>query len=169
MRASLNKGFRAPILPDLYQPAAFSVASPPGTRDAVISALLSEASLPASAQFLTKTYTLPSPNLQPEKSEGRSVGFAVDIPKIKGLSFTIDYWEITQKNLIVSQTTTTGLDESLLRAYTQAQLAAGKDILSINVGSRDNPNQPASGYQGDPYILRPGHCIRYRARSANLR
>jgi outer membrane receptor protein involved in Fe transport len=154
VRASLNKGFRAPDLANLYQPASFSVASPPGTRDVVRNNFFNAAGLGNDIQILTKTYSLPSPNLQPEISEGRSVGIAIDIPQVKGLSFTVDYWEITQNNLIVSQTTTAGLDESLLKAYTQAQLAAGKSITSINVGSRISPNEPASNYQGDPYTLR---------------
>jgi outer membrane receptor protein involved in Fe transport len=154
VRASLNKGFRAPDLADLYQPASFSVATPPGNRDIVRNNLFNAAGLGNDVQILTKTYTLANRALQPEISDGRSVGLVLDVPKIKGLSFTIDYWEITQKNLIVAQTTTSGLDEALLRAYTQAQLAAGKSILSIDVGSRVDPTVPAANYRGDPYTLR---------------
>ena len=153
VRASVNKGFRAPILSQLYQPAAFSVASPPGVRDISRNNFLTAAGLAADLQFLTKTYTLANVGLKPELTDGRTVGIAVDIPKIKGLSFAVDYWEINQKNLIVTQTTTAGLDESMLKAYTQAQLAAGKSITAIDVGSRLTPFE-AGNYQGDPFWLR---------------
>lgn len=156
VRASLNKGFRAPILSELWQPSSFGVATPPGSRDVVRNNYITQTAvgLPADVQILTKSYTLSNPNLQPEISDGRGIGVAIDVPYVKGLSVTMDYWEITQKNLIVSQGTTSGLDEAMLRAYTQAQLAAGKSITSINVGSRITPSEPASGYQGDPFILR---------------
>src|SRR5471030_986215 len=109
-RASLNEGFRAPLLSDLYQPASFSVAALPGVRDPTRQTYLnSEAGLPNDAQFLTKTYTLANPALKPEQSNGRSLGMVLDMPKVKGLSFTIDYWEITQKDLIIAQTTMAGL------------------------------------------------------------
>ncbi len=154
MRASLNKGFRAPVLSDLYQPPAFTIASPPGNRDNARNNLFVAAGLAQDQQVLNRTYTLANSLLGPETSEGRSVGIVLDVPKLKGLSFTVDYWELSQKNLILTQGTSAGLDEAKLRAYTQAQLAAGKSILNIDVGSRTTPGQPASGYQGDPFLLR---------------
>ena len=153
VRGSINKGFRAPDLADLYQPGAFSVGTPPGSRDAARNNFFTLAGLPPDIQVLTQSYTLNNPNLQPEISTGRSVGIVVDIPKIKGLSFTVDYWELTQNNLMISKGTSAGLDEQLLLAYTQAQLAAGKSITSIDVGSRPLPSAPNT-YQGDPNLLR---------------
>ncbi len=156
VRASINKGFRAPDLASLYQPPAFTVGSPPGTRDAVRNNFLTQTSvgLPADVQILAKTYTLSNPNLQPEESEGRSVGIAIDVPKIKGLSFSVDYWEITQNNLIQAKGRDVDLDNQLIRQYTQAQLAAGRNINDINIGSRSDPGDTAGGYVGDPNTLR---------------
>jgi outer membrane receptor protein involved in Fe transport len=153
IRASLNKGFRAPDLASLYQPAAFSVASPPGVRDTARDNIKVAALGTRDDQFLTRTYSLPTPDLQAEQSEGRSVGVVFDVPKIKGLSLTVDYWEIRQKSLIVTQTVSAGLDESKLRAFTQAQLATGKPIMSIDVGFHETPDGPNT-YQGDPFLLR---------------
>jgi outer membrane receptor protein involved in Fe transport len=153
VRGSVNKGFRAPDLADLYQPASFTVASPPGNRDAVRTNFFTGAGLPSDAQVLNKTYTLGNPDLGPEESKGRSVGIAVEIPKVKGLSVTVDYWEIEQNNLIISQTRDSSVDEALLRAFTQSQLAAGKPIGSIDTGSRTTPDGPNT-YVGDPYTLR---------------
>ena len=156
VRASINKGFRAPDLASLYQPPAFSVGSPPGTRDAVRNNFLTQTSvgLPADVQVLAKTYSISNPSLQPEESEGRSVGIAVDVPKIKGLSFSVDYWEITQNNLIQAKGRDANLDEDLIRAYTQQQLAAGKNINDINIGYRLTPGATSGGYIGDPNTLR---------------
>jgi iron complex outermembrane receptor protein len=156
VRASLNKGFRAPDLADLYQPPSFTVGSPPGTRDTVRNNFLTQTSvgLPADAQVLAKTYSLGNPGLQPEESEGRSIGIAVDVPKVKGLSFTVDYWEITQNNLIVAKGRDATLDDQLLRQYTQAQLAAGKNVNDIDIGYRVTPGDTSGNYKGDPNTLR---------------
>ncbi len=153
VRGSLNKGFRAPDLADLYQPASFSVGTPPGSRDPARNNFFTLAGLAPDTQVLTQGYTLANPLLQPETSTGKSIGIAVEIPQVKGLSFTVDYWELTQQNLLVSVGTTAGLDEALLLAYTQQQLAAGKSITSIDVGSHALPSLPNT-YRGDPNILR---------------
>ena len=153
VRASLNKGFRAPDLADLYQPSSFTVGSPPGTRDVVRNNFLTGVGLPADTQVLNKTYSLGNAGLGPEESTGRSVGIAFDIPKVKGLSVTVDYWEIKQKNLIVTKTRDTAIDEALVRAYTQAQLAAGKTIGQIDTGYHLSPTEPNT-YVGDIYTLR---------------
>ncbi len=155
VRGSFNKGFNAPDLEDLYRPASFSVGSPPGSRDTVRNNFFIQTpvGLPADVLILAKTYSLPSPNLQPEQSEGRSVGVAIDVPKIRGLSFSVDYWEITQNNLIGSKGRDTAQDEALVRAYTQSQLALGKNINDIDTGYHVAPDQPNT-YVGDPYTLR---------------
>mgnify|MGYP003346979780 CR=1 FL=1 len=49
----------------------------------------------------------------------------VEVPGVKGLSVSIDYWEIEQKMLILAYARDATLDDQLLRAYTQSQLAAG--------------------------------------------
>lgn len=155
VRASMNEGFSAPDLATLYQPASFSVGSPPGTRDTVrVNYLQSAIPGYSDTQVLTKGYSLGNPDLQPEESEGKSVGIAIDVPFVKGLSFTIDYWEIEQNNLIISQGRDTSIDAQLLLAYTQSELAKGVPISQINFGSRLTPNDPATNYKGDVNTLR---------------
>jgi hypothetical protein len=153
LRGSINQGFHAPELIDLHQVATFTTLAPPGSRDPARNNFFTLAGLAPDAQILAKTYNTANPLLQPETSKGKSLGLAVEVPGVKGLSFTVDYWEITQNNLIVSVGSTAGLDEALLRAYTQAQLAAGKSITSIDVGSHALP-ELANTYKGDPNILR---------------
>ncbi|WP_438481186.1 TonB-dependent receptor plug domain-containing protein [Oleiharenicola lentus] len=156
VRASYNKGFRAPDLTTMNQAASFTVGTPPGTRDPVRSDYFVQAGQAVDAQVLNKTYTLPNPNLAPEESEGISAGIVFEVPKVKGLSVSIDYWEIEQNNLIISKTrdaTAIADDRAKLLAYTQAQLAAGQNILAINVGSRVDPSS-TTVYQGNEYTLR---------------
>ncbi len=153
VRASYNEGFHAPDLTDMNQPASFSVGSPPGSRDPVRDNYFVGAGLASDVQVLSKGYQTPSPDLQPEESEGISAGVVVEIPFVKGLSFSVDYWEISQDQLIISRGRDSGLDEQLLREYTQQQLAAGVPIEQINVGAHVSPDA-ADTYKGDSNTLR---------------
>ncbi|MSU25508.1 MAG: hypothetical protein EXS32_17005 [Opitutus sp.] len=159
VRASRNEGFRAPDLTLLYTPTQFSVLSPPGERDATRNNFLNSTALPAAIRVadvlvLRKSYTIGNPGLQPEISKGTSAGVVLEVPGIKGLSIGIDYWEIGQKNLIQSNGRNQSLDDQLLRAYTQEQLAKGVPIQQINVGYRLVPGDESGNYQGDPHTLR---------------
>ena len=165
VRASYNQGFRAPDLTDMNQPASFTVGSPPGTRDVVRDNYFTGAGLASDVQVLAKTYTLPQPDLMPEESEGLSAGVVVEVPFVKGLSVSVDYWEIETESLIINRTRSTANDEALLLAYTQQQLAAGVNIMDINVGSRSDPSD-TSVYRGDAYTLRAPVTADDRARFA---
>jgi outer membrane receptor protein involved in Fe transport len=131
VRASYNQGFTAPNLATLYAPRRFTVDSLPGVIDPYRQAALGEAA------YVQRNYTLGNPNLQPSVSVGRSAGIVLDVPKIKGLSITADYWQISQNDNIGSLTSAQILnaDNVALQAYTQAQLAAGVAIGAINAGS----------------------------------
>jgi iron complex outermembrane receptor protein len=152
LRGSFNKGFRAPDLASMNQPASFTVATPPGNVDLVRDQFFRAAGMSPDANVIFRNYTQPNPNLKPEKSQGISGGFVLEVPKIKGLSVSVDYWEIEQTNLIYTQTRVGEDDRALLHAYTQQQLAAGKNIFDIDVGSRLGPG--AHNYVGDPYTIR---------------
>jgi outer membrane receptor protein involved in Fe transport len=88
--------------------------------------------------------------LKPESSTGRSVGIVIDVPRLKGLSLSVDYWEIRQKNVISGPTATEAVnsDRDVLVAATQAALAAGTAIGQIDLGSA------TAHYQGDPAVVR---------------
>jgi iron complex outermembrane receptor protein len=153
VRGSVNQGFTAPDLPTLYQPTAFSVGSPPGSRDSVRNNFFLSAGLPADGLVLSKSYSSGNSALQPETSSGRSVGIAVDVPKVKGLSFTVDYWEIERKNLITTVGRDATGDAAEVLAFTQAQLAKGIPIGSIDTGFHLTPTS-ANTYVGDVNTLR---------------
>jgi hypothetical protein len=67
----------------------------------------------------------------------------------------VDYYEIEQRNLMVnaSDIYNTLYDYNQLLAYTQQQLAAGKNILDINVGAKTGPTD-TQFYAGNPFVLR---------------
>jgi hypothetical protein len=153
-RASLNEGFLAPDLTRVYSPTTRALQSPPGTRDSVRNNYFISAGKTADTQVLGATFSVANPNLQPEVSRGRSAGLVVEVPGVKGLSVSIDYWEIEQKMLILAYARDATLDDQLLRAYTQSQLAAGVPLDKIDVGYRLLPGDESGKYKGDPNTLR---------------
>ena len=153
-RASRNEGFLAPDLTRVYSPTLFSRTSPPGELDTVRSNFFTGAGRPADTRVLTINYNVANRALQPEVSKGRSAGLGVEVPGVKGLSFTVDYWEIEQKSLIISNGRDASVDDARLRAYTQAQLAAGVPVSQIDVGYRLTPGDETGSYKGDPNTLR---------------
>ncbi|MFM9029801.1 MAG: hypothetical protein ACKOTF_03825, partial [Opitutaceae bacterium] len=153
-RASRNEGFLAPDLTRVYAPTQFSRTSPPGELDTVRSNFFTGAGRPADTRVLTINYNIANRELQPEVSKGISAGFGLEVPGIKGLTVTVDYWEIEQRSLIISRGRDTSLDDSRLRAYTQAQIAAGVPIAQIDVGYRLTPGDESGNYKGDPNTLR---------------
>ena len=154
LRVSHNEGFLAPDLTRVYAPTSRALQSPPGTRDTVRSNHFTAAGRPADAQVLGATFSVANHDLQPEISKGRSAGLVVEVPVVKGLSVSVDYWEIEQKSLILAYARDATLDDQMLRAYTQAQLAAGVPLEQIDVGYRRLPGDDSGHYRGDPNTLR---------------
>ena len=76
-----------------------------------------------------------------------STGVVIYVPRVRGLSLTVDYWEIRLKN-IISSTGGMADDTAALVAATQAALAAGQNINSIDLGSG------TANYRGDPGVVR---------------
>ncbi len=143
-RGSYNQGFRAPNLAVLNQKERRIVNAYADTYRQPITALPTDGST-------NRTY-VSSGNfgLTAESSRGQSIGFVVDVPRVRGLSFTIDYWKIEQRNVIESDSSADILasDNQLLLAYTQAQIAAGRAVGTIDVGSG------TATYKGDPRAIR---------------
>lgn len=140
VRGSYNQGFRAPNLSVLYSadlPRQRTIADP--YRQPVTNNLPIDNS--------SRPFTLlANPELQPEESTGKTVGVVVDIPAVKGLSFSADYWEIKQSGVIVSPFDSLPQDDYIaLAAATQAQLASGKTIDQVDLGSGTDNYQGAYG------------------------
>ena len=142
VRGSYNEGFHAPNLVQLYSGVRKSTAtnSTDSYRSIVTGAIIDG---PSNRRQISQGNRF----LQPETSAGKSVGVVLDVPRIKGLSVSVDYWEIRQKSLIGSSGTIAD-DTAALQVATQAALAAGQNINAIDLGSG------TAAYKGDPAIRR---------------
>ena len=138
VRGSYNRGFRAPSLVSMFKGSFTGVTlSSTDSYRSIVTQLLTDG--PSNRTNLTTG----NHDLRPETSEGKSGGIVIDVPHVKGLSVSLDYWEIRQKNVIAASGTITD-DTAALLAATQAALAAGQNINSIDLGSG------TANYKGDP-------------------
>jgi iron complex outermembrane recepter protein len=144
LRASFNHGFRAPNLAVLNYPTRSTVGTQYDYYRGPVTGF------PGDGQAQRLTTIEGNPNLQPEKSEGGTAGFVLDLPFVDGLSFSADYWKIRQRNLIAAPVVTQlGEDDAArLLAATQAALAQGIPINQINLGSG------TAAYAGNPLVTR---------------
>ncbi len=141
-RASYNEGFHAPNLAQLFTGTLIRTAT--GSNDTYRSTVTG---LPTDGPSNRRSVAAGNPNLQPEKSVGKSAGLVVDVPVLKGLSLGVDYWEIRQKDVIASSGSIAD-DTAALLAATAAALASGQSINAIDLGSG------TANYQGDPSVVR---------------
>jgi len=140
-RASYNQGFVAPNLAELFTGQLELGVTATDTYRFPVTGLPTDGS--------ANRLEISSGNLalKPEKSRGKTAGVVVDVPHVRGLSASIDYWEIRVDNVITASGGVTA-DTLALEAATQRELAAGVPINSINLGSG------TSNYLGDPSVVR---------------
>jgi iron complex outermembrane receptor protein len=141
-RASSNEGFHAPNLAQLFTGTLIRTVT--GSTDSYRSAVTG---LTTDGPSNRRSVASGNRTLKPETSSGKSGGIVLDVPYVKGLSVSVDYWEIAQKS-IISSSGSIADDTAALQAATQAALAAGQSIDSINLGSG------TTDYKGDPSVLR---------------
>lgn len=131
LRGSYNKSFRAPNLAqtDTTQLLRVNYTSDP-YRYAVTGFAL-DGSGPR------RTYRQGNSTLGPERAENFGLGFVIDVPGIRGLSITGDYWRMKQRDAIsaLSNADVLALDELALDLATRAALANGQSIDQIDLGS----------------------------------
>jgi outer membrane receptor protein involved in Fe transport len=141
-RASYNEGFHAPNLAQLFTGTLIRTVT--GSTDTYRSTVTN-----AITDGPSNRRSVASGNrqLQPETSTGKSAGFVVEVPHVKGLSVSVDYWEIAQKNIIGAGGGVAD-DTAALLAATQAALAAGQNINAIDLGSG------TANYKGDGSVVR---------------
>ncbi len=142
VRASDNQGFHAPNLAQLFTGTLIRTVT--GSTDTYRSPVTG---LPTDGPSNRRSVASGNPNLQPEKSKGKSVGLVIEVPRLKGLSLGVDYWEIAQSNVIAASGSIAD-DNQTLNVATQAALAAGQAIGAIDLGSG------TANYQGDASVVR---------------
>ena len=142
VRASHSKGFRPPSLPALYRGSFIGTAlNSQDTYRSTVTQLLTD-------QGLNRINRVEgNPKLQPEKSNGISSGLVIDVPGVRGLSLTVDYYEIRHRDILGSSGSIND-DRDALVAATQAALAAGQSINAIDLGAG------TGRYQGDGSVVR---------------
>ncbi|MDP3069212.1 MAG: TonB-dependent receptor [Opitutaceae bacterium] len=142
VRGSYNQGFRAPNLAQLFTGTLVrTVTGSTDTYRSLVTGLITDG--PSNRRSIASG----NRQLTPETSTGKSAGIVVDIPWVKGLSVSVDYYEIRQKNLISSGGGVADDTAALLKA-TQDALAAGTAIGAIDLGSG------TAAYKGDPSVVR---------------
>jgi iron complex outermembrane receptor protein len=142
VRGSYNQGFHAPNLAQLFTGTLIRTVT--GSRDTYREAVTG---LPSDGASNRRSVASGNPDLQPEKSTGKSAGIVVEVPVVKGLSLGVDYWEVAQTDVIASSGSIAD-DNQALVAATQAALAAGQSIASIDLGSG------TANYRGDGSVVR---------------
>src|SRR5260221_202211 len=118
LRASFNEGFEAPNLPTEYAPTAYFSAT---NIDPYKNAIIGEGPYAANANLAGNR------SLKPTRTYGRHLGVVIDVPYVKGLSLTADYWNINEFNLVgtLSQAQILLDDQARLIAYSAKATAAG--------------------------------------------
>ena len=73
----------------------------------------------------------------PEEANTWVAGFVLEVPKVRGLSFTVDYFKLNQNNVIQNVGTGPAIDrdEVILDLAVKAELAKGTPINQIDLGS----------------------------------
>ena len=144
VRGSYNEGFMAPSLAALFTSPRWTISAGAGDVDIYRNPVTAE------GPYVQRTYFGGNPDLKAQESEGETFGVVIDVPGVRGLSVTADYWKISRTNLL-GQRSVAQIRESdvaLIRAYTAQQLAAGVPIGSIDIGSG------TAAYKGDPDVER---------------
>lgn len=141
-RASYNQGFRAPNLAQLFTGSLVRTVT--GSTDSYRSSVTG---LPTDGASNRRSYRSGNQNLKPETSVGKTAGLVIDVPKVKGLSLSADYWQIEQQG-VIGLSGSINDDRDALIAATQAALAAGTPINEIDLGSG------TANYQGDGSVVR---------------
>jgi len=144
-RGSYNESFRAPNLVQTNtSPLQRSVTGVSDPYRNEVTALITDGSTNRTV------FRQGNASLRPEEADTTTFGVAFEVPRIKGLTVTVDWWRINQ-NKVIDNLSATGVllrDEQLLDAFTQARIAAG--TAADNVAT----NSGAAGYQGNPNVTR---------------
>jgi outer membrane receptor protein involved in Fe transport len=145
IRASYNESFRAPNLVQTNtQPLQRSVSGVSDPYRFEVTNQIGDGSVSRTV------YRQGNASLEPEESRASTIGIAVEVPGVNGLTFTADWWRIDQNGVIDNLTATGQLtrDEQILDAATQEAIAAGQNPNTLDLGSG------TAGYKGNPKINR---------------
>lgn len=145
MRASVNESFKAPNI----------LQTNPARRQVFVSGISDPYRFEVTNIFTDGStgrtvFREGNPGLKPEESINYTAGFVLEVPLIKGLAVTADFWKANQNNLITAEGGSLQLlkDEEMLDDETNRQLQAGVPIAQVDLGSG------TAAYKGNPLIKR---------------
>ncbi len=144
LRASVAESFRAPNLVQTnITPLRRQISADDPYRAEVTR-------LPSDGTAQRTVFRQGNQNLQPEEAKTWVAGFVLEVPKVRGLSFTFDYFKLNQNKVIenIGAGPAIDRDEVLLDLATKAELAKGTPIDQIDLGSG------AANYKGSNKITR---------------
>ena len=144
LRGSMAESFRAP---NLVQTNITPLRRQIGADDPY---RFEVTALPSDGTAQRTVFRQGNQNLQPEEANTWVAGFVLEVPKVRGLSFTFDYFKLNQNKVIenVGAAATIDRDEVLLDLAMQAELAKGTPLAQIDLGSG------TANYRGSNKVLR---------------
>jgi iron complex outermembrane receptor protein len=144
LRASYNESFRAPNLAQTDRTPLLRVNYTADPYRYTVTNAAVDNSGPR------RTFRQGNDRLDPETAQNWGAGFVMDVPWIRGLSVTADYWKMEQRNAITAlgNAQVLALDELALDLATKAALASGKSIDQVDLGSG------GSSYAGSNRVTR---------------
>ncbi len=131
LRASYNQSFRAPNLAQTNTSPLLRVNYTADPYRYTVTNAAVDNSGPR------RTFRQGNERLEPEKAKNWGAGFVLDVPGVRGLSLTVDYWKMHQRDAITAlgNAQVLALDELALDLATRAALASGKSIDQVDLGS----------------------------------
>lgn len=131
LRASIAESFRAPNLVQTNVTALRRQISADDPYRFEVTGLASDGTTQRTS------YRQGNQNLVPEEAQTWTAGFVFEVPKVRGLSLTFDYFAINQNKVIENMGTAAVIDrdELFLDLAVQAAIASGKSIDQIDLGS----------------------------------
>jgi outer membrane receptor protein involved in Fe transport len=144
LRGSVAESFRAP---NLVQTNITPLRRQIGADDPY---RFEVTALPTDGTAQRTTFRQGNQDLEPEEAKTWVAGFVLEVPKVRGLSVTFDYFKLNQNKVIenVGAAAAIDRDEVLLDLAVQAELAKGTPIAQIDLGSG------TANYRGSNKVLR---------------
>ncbi len=144
LRGSVAESFRAPNLVQTnITPLRRQISADDAYRFEVTA-------LPSDGTAQRTVFRQGNQNLQPEEAKTWVAGFVLEVPKVRGLSVSFDYFHLNQNKVIenIGAANAIDRDELVLDLATQAELAKGTPISQIDLGSG------TANYKGSSKIKR---------------
>ena len=144
LRGSVAESFRAP---NLVQTNITPLRRQIGADDPY---RFEVTALPSDGTAQRTVFRQGNQNLQPEEAKTWVAGMVFEVPRIRGLSFSFDYFKLNQNKVIenIGAAAAIDRDEIILDLATQAELAKGTAIGQIDLGSG------TAGYKGSSKVVR---------------